>query len=68
MKKTNIVSIFQYIKRRLIVNKNEPQIEQKCDRFGNYYWQVRDYKTNKFYTFGCDREVRAWIEERYHSI
>ena len=69
MKKTNfIINIFKNIKRSLIVNKNEPQIEQKRDRLGNCYWQVHDYKTNKFYTFGCDREVRAWIEERYHRI
>ena len=68
MKKTKfLANIFQNIKRSLIVNRNEPQIEQKRDRFGNSYWQVHDYKTDKFYTFSCDREVRSWIEERYHN-
>ncbi|MBE9043788.1 hypothetical protein IQ255_05110 [Pleurocapsales cyanobacterium LEGE 10410] len=69
MKKTNfIVNIFQNIKHSLLVNKSEPHIQQKRDRLGNSYWQVHDYKTNRFYTFGCDREVRAWLEERYHTI
>ena len=68
MKKNNfIVNIFQNIERSLTVSQNEPQVEQKCDRFGNLYWQVRDRNTNKSYTFGSDAEVRIWIEERYHS-
>lgn len=61
------INIFQNIKRSLIVNRNEPQIEQKRDRLGNSYWQVYDYQTNRFYTFNCDREVRAWIEKRHHA-
>lgn len=62
-----IVHILRNIKRSLLINRNEPQIERKCDRFGNSYWRVYDYPTNKSYTFGSDREVRAWIEERYHT-
>ena len=50
-----------------MVSQNEPQVKQKRDRYGNSYWQVRDRKTNKFYTFGSDSEVIAWIEQRYHS-
>ena len=69
MKKNNFIGkVFQNIKRSLIIDKSEPQIEQKRDRFGNSYWQVHDYKTNKFYTFDCDREVRVWLEKRYHSL
>jgi hypothetical protein len=61
------VNIFKSIKHGLTTSQNEPQVEQKRDRFGNFYWQVYDYQTNKSYTFGCDREVRSWIEERYHT-
>lgn len=61
------IDIFQNIKRSLIVNRNEPQVQQKRDCLGNCYWQFYDYKTNRTYTFGCDREVRAWIEERHHA-
>ena len=68
MKKNNfIVNIFQNIKRSLTVSQNEPHVEQKCDRFGHLYWQVRDRRTNKSYSFGSDSEVIAWIEQRYHS-
>lgn len=68
MKKTNLVShIFRNIKQSLLIDRNEPQVKQKRDRLGNFYWQVYDYPTNKSYTFSSDREVRAWIEERYHT-
>lgn len=63
-----IIDRLKNIGRSLVVPRNEPQIEQKCDRYGNLYWQVRDFKTHKSYTFGSDREVRAWIEERYHRV
>lgn len=63
-----IISLIKNIGRSLVADRNEPHIEQKRDRFGHSYWRVRDYKTNKTYDFGCDREVIAWIEERYHSI
>ena len=68
MRKNNLIfDILCNIKRSLLINRNEPQIERKRDRFGNSYWQVYDYSTNKSYTFGSDREVRVWIEERYHT-
>ena len=68
MKNNLIVDIFNTIKHRLIVNKNEPHITQKRDRYGNLYWQIYDYQTNKSYTFGSDLEVRAWLEQRYYHI
>lgn len=63
-----IIKILRNIKHSLVVNRNEPHIEQKCDRFGNQYWQVHDYKTNRFYSFGSDQDVIAWLENRYHCI
>ncbi|MGK7892861.1 MAG: hypothetical protein AB4372_04250 [Xenococcus sp. (in: cyanobacteria)] len=61
-----IVNIIRWIGHILLVSKNEPYIKQKRDRNGNLYWQVYDFTTNKSYTFGSEREVRAWIEERYN--
>ena len=63
-----IVNIFRWIGQVLLAKKNEPCIKQKRDRYGNLYWQVYDLTTNKSYTFGSEREVRAWIEERYNRF
>ena len=63
----SIAKILRNIEHSLFTFQNEPHVERKCDRDGSLYWQVRDRKTNKSYTFGSDTEVRIWIEERYHS-
>jgi hypothetical protein len=52
--------------QNLSFQKREPQIKQKRDRFGNYYWQVYDYTTNKFYEFGSEQDVKVWIENRHY--
>ena len=62
-----VINIWKKIEPSLFVSQNEPHVEQKNNRDGSLYWQVRDRKTNKSYTFGSDTEVRIWIEERYHS-
>ena len=68
MKTTHLLSnTLKNIKRSLMVSQNEPQVKQKRDRYGNSYWQVRDRRRNKSYTFGSDSEVLAWIEQCYHS-
>lgn len=51
--------------QNLLLEKSEPQIEQKRDRYGNPYWQVYDYTKKKFYEFASEQEVRVWIENRY---
>lgn len=61
-----IINIWKKLEHRLFTFQNEPYVEQKCDRFGNSYWQVRDRKTNKSYSFSSEAEVIAWIEQRYH--
>ncbi len=63
-----ISNLFKNIGRNLVTQKNEPQIEQRRDRYGNLYWRVQDFATNKTYEFGSDRDVRVWIENRYHSV
>ena len=65
---TSIGNLFKNIGRNLVTQKNEPQIKQKCDRYGNLYWQVKDFATNKTYEFDSDRDVRVWIENRYHRV
>ena len=70
MKNTTIVNaiavLLKNIKSSLFVNQNEPNIQKKRDRHGNSYWQVHDYKNNKSLTFGSDKEVRIWLEQRYY--
>lgn len=63
-----IVNIFRWTGQILLAKKNEPYIKQKRDRHGNLYWQVYDFTTNKSYTFDSERDVRAWIEERYNRV
>ena len=63
-----IANIFRNIERNLVLKSNEPKVEQKRDRDGNLYWKVYDFTTNKSYTFGSDRDVKIWIENRYHSF
>lgn len=65
---SSTVKLLKNLGRSLVVNHHEPRIERKRDRHGNSYWQVYDFTTNKSYRFGSDGDVRAWIEERYHSV
>lgn len=66
MKKNNFMtSVFNHIKHSLIINRNELDIKQKRDRFGNSYWQVYDPKTNNLHTFASEKDVRVWIETRH---
>ena len=64
----SITNILKKIEHNLFTYQNEPHVEQKINRDGSLYWQVRDRNTNKSYTFGSDAEVRIWIEKRYHGI
>ncbi|MDJ0688178.1 MAG: hypothetical protein QNJ41_06700 [Xenococcaceae cyanobacterium MO_188.B32] len=69
MKITRFINnILRKIGRSLVVQNNEPIIKQKRDRYGNCYWQIYDFTTNKFYDFGSEQDVRAWIEQRYHGF
>lgn len=63
-----IVSILQNMGQSLWRQSNEPKIEFKRDRHGNSYWKVYDFTTNQSYAFGSEQDVRAWIENRYHSF
>ncbi|MEM8830733.1 MAG: hypothetical protein AAGE96_15435 [Cyanobacteria bacterium P01_G01_bin.19] len=62
------ISLLVKIRRVLIASNHEPKIEQKRDRFGNLYWLVQDARSRKSHTFGSEQDVRAWIENRYHSL
>jgi hypothetical protein len=69
MKVINFMTNFwQKIENSLVKTNHEPQVRQKCDRFGNQYWQVYDFYTNKSYTFGSEQDVKVWIENRYHCF
>ena len=62
----SINNILRKIERSLVVQNNEPIVKQKRDRYGNSYWHIYDFTTNKSYEFGSEQDVRSWIENRYH--
>lgn len=63
-----LINTFKRIGYDWLFPSHEPKIEQKRDHHGNLYWQVYDLTTNKTYSFGSDRDVRAWIEQKYHDL
>ena len=52
-----IIDFIKDIGQNLLINQNEPYVEQKQDSFGNNYWLVRDRKTNKSYSFGSENKM-----------
>ena len=61
-----MINLFQRIRRYLVVNRIEPDVRQKCDRFGNFYWQIYDPISRSYLFFNSEREVRVWLDTRYH--
>jgi len=43
------------------------QIEQRRDRTGSPYWLAYDPHTRTRHRFTSEREVRIWLEQRYHQ-
>lgn len=64
----SVARILTDIGTKKLFLKNEPQIEQKRDRYGNLFWQVYDPTTHQSHSFGSDGDVRIWIEKRYHNL
>lgn len=60
------IAILKKIERSLITNRREPQVTQKCDRLGNFYWQIYDPISGSYLFFNSEREVRVWLDTRYH--
>jgi hypothetical protein len=48
-----------------VTHGSEPTVRERCDRRGNVYYQVYDPRTQKSAVFGCQSEVRYWLEQRY---
>lgn len=42
--------------------QQEPLFWKKRDRNGNVYWQGYDPVSNRSVEFGCDDEVRHWLD------
>ena len=61
-----MINLFQRIRRYLITNRIEPDVRQKCDRSGNFYWQIYDPISRSYLFFNSEREVRVWLDTRYH--
>ncbi len=60
-----ILNKFREIGQSLVTKRIEPQIKQKCDGDGNFYWQIYDPVSGHYTSFGSEQDVRAWIEKRY---
>ena len=60
------IVILKKINRTLIINRREPQVKRKCDRFGKYYWQVYEPISGSYLFFNSEREVKVWLDTRYH--
>ena len=56
---------FQYF-FSAIATCDDLKVWQKCDRFGNSYWQVYNPKTRHFTCFGSESEVRSWLEQQFY--
>ena len=61
-----IIVMLNKIGRYLVTNRIEPHVKQKCDRFGNFYWQIYDPISGSYLFFNSEREVRVWLDTRYH--
>lgn len=46
---------------------DEPRITEKRNRGGGSQWQVYDPTTGQSTTFLSEAEVRAWLDQRYHT-
>jgi hypothetical protein len=50
-----------------LAGRSEPQIHRKRDRQGNWYFQVYDPVSRRSATLFSEREMRAWIDQRYYE-
>lgn len=50
-----------------LMNRSEPRITQKRDRWGNTYYQVYDPVSGFSSAFHTEEEVRIWLDRRYYD-
>jgi hypothetical protein len=50
----------------LLFQDSEPSVTRRRDRSGHNYFQVYDPMTRKYGEFSSEREIRAWLEQRYY--
>jgi hypothetical protein len=61
--------ILQKIEQYLTETRSEPKIKQKCDRYGNLYWQIIEPNSGKSTMFGSEQDVKFWLaknSQRYN--
>jgi hypothetical protein len=49
-----------------LLNRAEPQVSARRDRYGNPFYRVYDPQTGRSTIFGSAAEVRWWLEQRIH--
>ncbi len=62
---SRVSRIFQTLVAKLS-SSNDPQIQRKYSPSGHEYWRVYDPITGKTSTFTAEKDVRAWLEQRYY--
>ena len=50
-----------------LAGQSEPKIYRKRDRQGNWYFRVYDPVGDRSATLYSERELRAWIDQRYYQ-
>lgn len=58
-------SLYQILFARLL-NGSDPRILKRCDRQGNYYFEVYDPHNQERLNFSSEHEVRIWLDQRYN--
>ena len=66
MNQYSIDRIFTAIEQ-YFVKRTEPQIKQKRDRHGNFYWQIYEPISGCFNSFGSELEIKMWLDRHYEG-
>ena len=61
----SLIKTINRIAKHFIKIRSEPQIKRKCDRDGNYYWQIYNPISRCSVSFGSEQEVRLWLEQNF---
>ena len=57
-----MLKILEWLELYFTRTRTEPTIRHKCDRNGNYYWQVYHPSTNRSIAFNSEQEIKLWLE------
>jgi hypothetical protein len=70
VKESKVVSLLNNLWQHIvtaITKRQEPQIWQSTDRYGNIWWHGYDPVTDSSVSRDSEDEMRVWLEERYYQ-